>query len=104
MIRLAAFDLDGTTLKNHGELSPENRRAILAAAQQGVLTVPATGRLYSFLPPSLMSLPCIRIGNNPFHINHCVEEGVWYSIYSVTNPNQVATFRCSNNLQIIGLL
>lgn len=60
MIRLAAFDLDGTTLKNHGELSPENRRAILAAAQQGVLTVPATGRLYSFLPPSLMSLPCIR--------------------------------------------
>ena len=49
-IRLLAFDLDGTTLYNHGELSEANRAALEAAAEKGVLLVPATGRLYSFIP------------------------------------------------------
>lgn len=56
-IRLLAFDLDGTTLYNHGELSEANRAALEAAAEKGVLLVPATGRLYSFIPSSVFSLP-----------------------------------------------
>ena len=56
-IRLLAFDLDGTTLYNHGELSEANRRALEAAAEKGVLLVPATGRLLSFVPASVLSLP-----------------------------------------------
>lgn len=56
-IKLLAFDLDGTTLMNHCELSPGNRQALLAAADLGVLLVPATGRMLSFLPQVILDLP-----------------------------------------------
>ncbi len=56
-IQLLAFDLDGTTLVNHWELPEENRRALLAAAEQGVILVPATGRMLSFLPEAIRALP-----------------------------------------------
>lgn len=56
-IKLLAFDLDGTTLVNHRELSPGNRQALLAAAEQGVMLVPATGRMLSFLPRTILELP-----------------------------------------------
>ena len=60
MIRLFAFDLDGTTITEHRYLSPENRRALLAAAEQGVELVPATGRMLSFLPPEIAEFPGVR--------------------------------------------
>lgn len=56
-IKLLAFDLDGTTLVNHCELSPGNRQALLAAAEQGVMLVPATGRMLYFLPQAIRDLP-----------------------------------------------
>lgn len=56
-IKLLAFDLDGTTIVEHWRLPEENRRALLAAAEQGVLLVPATGRMRSFLPKEILALP-----------------------------------------------
>lgn len=55
--KLLAFDLDGTTIVDHWVLPEENRRALLAAAEQGVLLVPATGRMRSFLPRDILNLP-----------------------------------------------
>lgn len=55
--RLLAFDLDGTTIVDHWVLPEENRRALLAAAEQGVELVPATGRMRSFLPKDILALP-----------------------------------------------
>ena len=60
MIKLLAFDLDGTTIIEHQRLSRENRRALLAAAEQGVELVPCTGRMLSFLPPEICELPGVR--------------------------------------------
>jgi len=60
MIRLFAFDLDGTMLNSSGVLSDANRAALVAAAEQGTLLVPATGRLLSFMPKDLMALPQVR--------------------------------------------
>lgn len=60
MIKLIAFDLDGTALHNHAELSERNRRAMEQAAEQGIHIVPATGRVKNFIPPCLTELPFIR--------------------------------------------
>ena len=60
MIKLLAFDLDGTTITEHRFLSPENRRALLAAAERGAELVPATGRMLSFLPPEISGLPGVK--------------------------------------------
>jgi Cof subfamily protein (haloacid dehalogenase superfamily) len=46
MIRLLALDLDGTLLNSRGELTDENREAITAAEDAGVLVTIATGRRY----------------------------------------------------------
>ncbi|MCI9552566.1 MAG: HAD family phosphatase [Acutalibacter sp.] len=57
MIKLLAFDLDGTTIVDHWELPEPNRLALLAAAERGVELVPATGRMLDFLPKSVRALP-----------------------------------------------
>lgn len=60
MIRLLAFDLDGTTITQHKHLSPRNKEALLSAAERGVILVPATGRMRDFLPAEIVSLPGVR--------------------------------------------
>lgn len=60
MIRLLAFDLDGTTIRENRYLSEENRRALLFARDLGAELVPATGRMLSFIPPDITALPGIR--------------------------------------------
>lgn len=60
MIKLLAFDLDGTTLTEHKFLSRGNREALEQAAALGVVLVPATGRMFSFLPEVIASLPGVR--------------------------------------------
>ena len=59
-IQLIAFDLDGTTLTQHKTISQENRRALEDAARQGILLVPASGRMKDFLPQEITSLPGVR--------------------------------------------
>lgn len=46
MIKLLALDLDGTLLNSRGEIPEENRRAIRAAEDTGVLVTIATGRRF----------------------------------------------------------
>ena len=46
MIKLLALDLDGTTLNSSGQITCENRDAIRAAEQRGVLVTIATGRRF----------------------------------------------------------
>lgn len=60
MIRLLAFDLDGTTITEHKYLSLENREALIRAGEKGVVLVPATGRMKSFLPQEIACLPGLR--------------------------------------------
>ena len=43
-VRLIASDLDGTLLSPDGTVSRENREAILAAAEHGIIVMAATGR------------------------------------------------------------
>lgn len=44
MIRLIAFDLDGTVLNEHKRILPETKYILEKAAREGIEIVPATGR------------------------------------------------------------
>ena len=59
-IKLIAFDLDGTMLDSRKGLPEANRRALIRAAEQGVLLVPATGRILRGIPAPLRELPFLR--------------------------------------------
>ena len=56
-IKLIAFDLDGTLLNDDKEVSRENFRALMEAAEKGIEIVPATGRLPDNFPEALRGLP-----------------------------------------------
>ncbi len=58
--KLIAFDLDDTLLDSGKRLPEENLCALCAAAERGVLLVPATGRILRGLPEALRSLPFLR--------------------------------------------
>ena len=59
-IRLIAFDLDGTLLDDQKRLPPENRAALQAAWDAGILLVPATGRILKALPDWFTELGLFR--------------------------------------------
>ena len=59
-IKLIAFDLDGTLLREDKTVSPANQTALRAAAAQGIFLVPATGRIYPIIPEQVKQMPEIR--------------------------------------------
>lgn len=61
-IKIAAIDLDGTTLNDKAKLPPENRQAIIKAAARGAQIVICTGRTNDELPNELLELPELRYG------------------------------------------
>ncbi|MBO6040169.1 MAG: HAD family phosphatase, partial [Oscillospiraceae bacterium] len=58
--RLIAFDLDGTLLNTQKHIPQENKDALIAAAEEGVILVPATGRILGGMPEELMELGLFR--------------------------------------------
>ena len=59
-VKLIALDLDGTLLNSDKALTPRSRAALEAAADAGVLIVPATGRFYKGMPAVIRELPFVR--------------------------------------------
>ena len=59
-IRLIAFDLDGTFLRNDKTIPPENLEALAQAAACGIQIVPATGRTFDGMPEEIRSLEYIH--------------------------------------------
>jgi Cof subfamily protein (haloacid dehalogenase superfamily) len=64
-IRLLALDLDGTLIDSQGNISEENRRAIIAAEETGVLVTIATGRRFRDARPV-----AIEVGLNAAVLTH----------------------------------
>jgi len=56
-LKLIAFDLDGTLLKDDKTISPKTREALALAQEAGVLLVPVTGRLFDTMPQEVRELP-----------------------------------------------
>ena len=60
MIRLIAFDMDGTVLDEHKKILPETKAILERAARQGIEIVPATGRPYCGLSSEIQRLQGVR--------------------------------------------
>ena len=58
--KLIAFDMDGTLLCSDKTLSEENRLALTAAAEAGIVLVPATGRPRKGITEEILGLPGVR--------------------------------------------
>lgn len=58
--KLIAFDLDGTFLDTAKTVPEKNLAALTAAAECGIYTVPATGRIFDGIPKALRALPFMR--------------------------------------------
>lgn len=56
MIRLIAFDLDGTALDSHKRIPATTKKMLEEAARQGIELVPATGRPLCGLPEEIRQL------------------------------------------------
>ena len=76
MIKILAFDLDGTLLDDSKQIPQDNIDAIKRAAARGVHIVPATGRIYKGIPDELKSLPFMRwfITANGSYLYDAVED------------------------------
>ena len=59
-IRLIASDLDGTLLTEKKEITDYTKQVLAAAAGEGILFVPATGRAFTSIPHEVLSLPGVK--------------------------------------------
>lgn len=59
-IKMLVTDMDGTLLCGTHQMSAYTVETLTQAAQQGILFVPATGRLLGGLPPAVRALPFFR--------------------------------------------
>lgn len=60
MIRLIAFDLDGTVLNEHKKMLPETKNILERAAGEGIEIVPATGRPFIGMIEEIHNLKGVR--------------------------------------------
>lgn len=59
-IRLIAFDLDGTLLRNDKTVSERTMKALQRAADQGIYLVPSTGRIFDAMSEVVRNMPFVR--------------------------------------------
>ena len=80
-IKLLAFDLDGTLLDDSKAVPYENTLALRAAAEKNILTVPASGRIYRFMPEPVRTQLSARyfITTNGGEVYDAVSDSVLYS-------------------------
>ncbi|MBW7572845.1 Cof-type HAD-IIB family hydrolase [Caproiciproducens faecalis] len=58
-IRLIALDMDGTVLKTDKTMSPKTAQTLRAAADSGIMLVPATGRMRGMIPREMLDVGTI---------------------------------------------
>lgn len=80
-IKLLAFDLDGTLLDDSKAIPAENVRALRTAADNNIITVPASGRIYRFMPEAVRSQLSARyfITANGGEVYDALSDSVLYS-------------------------
>lgn len=75
-LKLIATDLDGTLLKEHRYITPENKAALLKAHNQGIKIVIATGRPYQLVKGIIEEVPFVEtfILNNGAAVYHTLSQ------------------------------
>ena len=80
-IRLIAFDLDGTLLDDQKNIPEDNIAALRAAAAEDILIVPASGRIYPFMPEPVRTVLSARyfITTNGGSVYDAANDEILYS-------------------------
>jgi len=81
MIKVLAYDLDGTALNSAKEITPRAANAIARAIDRGILAIPCTGREIESVPECVMETPGLRylIANNGAQVYTMPERELIYS-------------------------
>jgi len=81
MIKLLAFDLDGTALNSNKEMTARTGEAIARAISSGIIAIPCTGREIDRVPVDVLTIPGIKylIVNNGSQVYSLPERKVIYS-------------------------
>lgn len=108
IIRLAALDLDGTTLRSDHSLSDKVRSTIEKAIKQGTEIVIATGRTVTSVPECIMNIPGIRyyITSNGAQIydkkldrfiySRCIEEDAAIAVIDTLRERNIMVEVCTD--------
>ncbi len=82
-IRMVALDLDGTTLNSKGRLSDFTKETLERAAAAGIQVVISTGRVFSSLPDSILSVQGINyaVSSNGAIITDLQKKEIIYGDY-----------------------
>lgn len=100
---MAAFDLDGTLLNSHHELSDENREALQALSENGILVVLVSGRMHrSILPISeQIGLENPIISYNGGMVKHAITKEVYHHTpVSAQDANEIVNDCKEQNLHL----
>lgn len=100
---MAAFDLDGTLLSSHHELSDENREALQALTENDVLVVLVSGRMHrSILPISeQIGLENPIISYNGGMVKHAITGEIYYHTpVSSADANEIVKDCKQQNLHL----
>ena len=92
-IRMAALDLDGTTLNSARVITERTRTALDRAAAKGVHIVVSTGRTYTALPDNVKEIGGIEyaITSNGAHINEIrTGRAIYDSFLSIPAVREIA--------------
>ncbi len=90
--RMAAFDLDGTLLNSHHQLSDENREALQSLNSEGILVVLVSGRMHrSILPISeQIELENPIISYNGGMVKHAITNEIYHHTpVSAADANEI---------------
>jgi len=81
MVKLLAFDLDGTALTSNKELTERTAAAIAETIKRGIKAVPCTGREIDRVPVDILTIPGLEylIVNNGGQVYSLPERRVVYS-------------------------
>ncbi len=110
MVKLIAFDLDGTSLVNHCELTEANKKALTLAHEKGIHVAPATGRLAAYIPKPILDLPFITyaIASNGARVQNlktstaihteCIPLDIAKKVISILETHELYTEHYIDNL------
>ncbi len=101
-IKLIAFDLDGTLLDDRKDIPAENISALNAAAKENIRIVPASGRIYRFMPEPVRTLLSARyfITANGGEVYDAAEDEVIYSA-QIPLPRALQVFDHMQTLDVL---